>query len=83
MNAWLVGAAVLMLALLPCAWVCLRGRPMDRLVGLEMTGVVLTLLLLLLAEGFHRIPFFDLALALGILQFGAGLVFTRFLERWL
>ena len=40
-------------------------------------------MLLLLAEGFGRAPFTDLAVALALLSFGGGLVFARFLERWM
>jgi multisubunit Na+/H+ antiporter MnhF subunit len=36
----------------------------------------------LLAEGLHRSGVFDLALVLALLSFGGGLVFARFLERW-
>lgn len=83
MNVWLIAATVLLFALLPCGWTVLRGTPERRLVGLEMTGVVCTLLLMLLAQGFNRLPMFDLALALAIMSFGGGLVFARFLERLL
>ncbi len=83
MNVWLIAATVLLFALLPCGWTVLRGAPERRLVGLEMTGVVCTLLLMLLAQGFNRLPMFDLALALAIMSFGGGLVFARFLERLL
>ncbi|WNG26434.1 hypothetical protein F0U62_22200 [Cystobacter fuscus] len=83
MNAWLVSAAVLLVALVPCAVTCLRGKPTDRLVGLEMGSIILTLEFILLAQGFHRVPFYDLAVALALLSFGGGLVFARFLERWL
>ncbi|MEA2508926.1 MAG: multicomponent Na+:H+ antiporter subunit [Actinomycetota bacterium] len=55
---------------------------MDRLVGLELASVIVCLILLLLAQGLHRPPFFDLALALALLSFAGGLVFARFLERW-
>jgi multisubunit Na+/H+ antiporter MnhF subunit len=56
---------------------------MDRLAALETAGVINTLALLVLAEGFQRIPFVDLALAMALLAFAGGLVFARFLERWL
>jgi multicomponent Na+:H+ antiporter subunit F len=82
MNVWLLCATVMLFTLIPCGIIVFRGSPMDRLVGLEMAGMVEALLLILLAQGFHRIPFYDLALALGLLAFGGGLVFTRFLERW-
>lgn len=83
MNVWLLGATVLMFCLVPCGFVVFRGSPMDRLIGLETAGMVEVLVLVLLAEGFHRAEFFDLGLALALLAFGGGLVFTRFLERWL
>ena len=83
MNAWLVAGAGMSLSLLPCAFVCLRGGPVERLVGLEMTAVCNSLVLLLLAEGFQRPLFYDIALSLALLAFGGGLVFARFLERWL
>jgi multisubunit Na+/H+ antiporter MnhF subunit len=40
------------------------------------------LILLLIAQGIHRPPFFDLALAAALLSFAGGLVFARFFERW-
>jgi multisubunit Na+/H+ antiporter MnhF subunit len=33
--------------------------------------------------GFGRYPFIDLGLAVALLSFGGGLVFARFLERWM
>lgn len=83
MNVWLLGSAVLLLALVPCGIAAFRGDVMERLVGLEMAGMIVTLLLVMLAQGMSRVNFYDLALALALLSFGGGLVFARFLERWL
>lgn len=80
---WLLAAAALMLGLIPLGTVALRGAPGDRLVGLEMAAVLVTLILLALAEGEKRPAYYDEALALALLVFGGGLVFARFLERWL
>jgi multicomponent Na+:H+ antiporter subunit F len=82
MNEWVVAALALLAGLVPCGWLCLRGHPVNRLIGLELAGVLDTLVLLLLAEGFHRQVYFDLALALALLSLASGLVFARFLERW-
>jgi multicomponent Na+:H+ antiporter subunit F len=82
-NAWLIAAAALVLALVPCGIVCFRGTAMDRMVGLEMAGILDCLVLLLLAQGFNNPNFYDLAVAMALLTFGGGLVFVRFLERWL
>jgi multisubunit Na+/H+ antiporter MnhF subunit len=82
MNAWLIGATVLLFGLVPCAIVIVRGSVLEALVGLQMAGILQTIVLLLLAEGFHRPPFFDLALTLALLALAGGLVFARLLERW-
>jgi len=83
MNVWLLASAVLLFALVQCGIASFRGGTMERLVGLEMAGMVVTLLLVMLAEGMGQVNFYDLALALALLSFGGGLVFARFLERWL
>ncbi len=83
LNIWLASAAVLLLGLLPCAYVVLRGSLMERFVGLQMAQILTVLVLVLLAEGYHRSVYFDLSLTLAVLSFGSGLVFARFLERWL
>jgi multicomponent Na+:H+ antiporter subunit F len=82
-NPWLITATVLLAAMAPCGVVCLRGDPIDRLVGLETAGTLASLILLVLAVGFGRAPFIDLGLAVALLSFGGGLVFARFLERWM
>jgi len=82
--SWLYAGAGFALCIVPCAFVALRARNVvDRVVALEMAAVCETLGLLVLAEAFERTYLFDLALALALLSFGAGLVFARFLERWL
>jgi multisubunit Na+/H+ antiporter MnhF subunit len=82
MNEWLIAATVLLLGLVPCGVVILRGSVVEALVGLQMAGVLQTVVLLLLAQGFDRPPFFDLALVLALLTLAGGLVFARMLERW-
>ncbi len=83
MTFWLLSGVVVSAALVPCADMCLRGSPERRLVGLEMTSVIVTVAMILFTIGFGRIPFIDLPLALAIMSFGGGLVFARFLEKHL
>jgi len=83
MNPWLVASGLLLVALVPCGIATFRGSPMERLLGLEMAGVVETMFLVTFAIAIGRPNFLDLALAMGLLCFGGGLVFARFLERWL
>ncbi len=83
MSAWSLAATVLLLALVPCGIKSFRGTPMQRLVGLEMSSAVVTLLLLLLSQSAKMPSFYDLTLTLALLTFGGALVFARFLERGL
>jgi multisubunit Na+/H+ antiporter MnhF subunit len=83
MNYWLWAALALLFALIPCLYVCGFQRVSDRLVALEFGSCIVTLELVLLSEGFHRPSFYDLPLALAFLSFGGGMVFARFLQRWL
>jgi multisubunit Na+/H+ antiporter MnhF subunit len=83
MNVWLIASGAMLFALLPCGWVALTSPLQKRLVALEMTGILCTLELMMLTMAFHRMPMMDLALALGLLSFGAGMVFAHFLGRYL
>ena len=84
MNIWLVAATVLLAGLIPCGWVLLRGRLLDALVALELASTLATVVLLLLAEGFHRSSYFTVPLVLVALSFVGALIFVRFLgDRWL
>ena len=83
MNPWLIAATALIVGLIPCGFVCVRGETMERLVALEFAGLLTALTTVLFAEGFDRPFLYDLALALVILSFASTLVFSHFLERWL
>lgn len=83
MNPWMITAVAIGATLVPCAWSCLHGSPERRLVGLEMTGLIVIVELVLLTIAYGRLPFIDLPLTLSMLSFGAVLVFARFLERHL
>ena len=62
-------------------WVLVRGSHMDALVALELTSVLVTLVLLLLSEGYRRSIYTDVPLLLAGLSLVGGLVFARFLAR--
>jgi multicomponent Na+:H+ antiporter subunit F len=82
MNGWVLAAIVLVLGgLVPCLVVSFRASEMEGLVALELAGVISVLVLLLLAEGFQRQPFVDLALVLAVLSFVGTLAFVRYMER--
>ncbi|MDQ3965169.1 MAG: monovalent cation/H+ antiporter complex subunit F [Actinomycetota bacterium] len=82
MNGWILAAIVLVIAgFVPCLVVSLRASAMEGLVALELAGNIAVLVLLLLAEGFQRQPFVDLALVLALLSFVGTLAFVRYMER--
>jgi multisubunit Na+/H+ antiporter MnhF subunit len=83
-NVWLFAATVLLAGLIPCGWVLLRGPLLDALVALELVSTLATVVLVLLAEGFHRPSYFTVPLVLAAVSFVGALIFVRFLgERWL
>ena len=81
MNEWEIAAALLGVGLLPCLAVCLLTDVAHGLVAFEVAGVLLTTILMLLSEGFHRQPFMDLALTFAFLSVVGGVAFARLMER--
>lgn len=81
MNEWILAAVVLLIGgPVPLALVCLFSDAMEGAVALSLAGVIAAGVLLLLAEGFHRQPFVDMAVALAAMSFIGSLAYIRFLE---
>jgi multisubunit Na+/H+ antiporter MnhF subunit len=80
-SLWLVGAAVLVALLVPLAAVAALGTPDDGLVALELASVLVTVALLLMAEGLGRQILGDLALVLAVVGFAGTLAYAVLLER--
>ena len=83
MNSFVIAAIAMLVAVIPCGIVMIRGQLMDAVVAYEAISSVVLMVLILLAEGFRRSGEFELPVLLALLLFGSGLVFVRFLERWL
>jgi len=81
MNVWEVCAAILIGSMLPCIGVCLLAGAASALAALEVLGTVATTVLMILSETFHRQPFVDLAVVLGLLTVVGGLAFARLMEQ--
>ncbi len=81
MNEWEIAATVLGFALLPCGVVALVSDPPHGLAALELAGVLLSTILVLLSEGFHRQPFIDLAVVFAPMALVGSLLFARLMER--
>ena len=78
MNVWLIAATVLLAGLIPCGWLILRAQLVDALVALELGSTLVTVVLVLLAEGFGRSSYFTVPVVLAALSFVGTLVFLRF-----
>lgn len=80
MNAWLLGAVVLLLGgMAPAGWIASRGSSLDRLVGLEMGGVVAGLELILFSQAENESQYLIVPLVLTLLSFAGTLVYARLL----
>ncbi|HEY2488864.1 MAG TPA: monovalent cation/H+ antiporter complex subunit F [Streptosporangiaceae bacterium] len=83
MNAFVIAAIAMLVAVIPCGIVMVRGKVMEAVVAYEAISSVIIIVLVLLAQGFDRSGEFELPVLLAMLILGGSLVFVRFLERWL
>jgi multisubunit Na+/H+ antiporter MnhF subunit len=82
MNPWLFGCAALLVGgLVPAVILSLRGPDVHRLVGLQLTGSVAVLAMLLLCQGLRQASYLIVPTVLVVLSFAGTLVFTRLLGR--
>jgi multisubunit Na+/H+ antiporter MnhF subunit len=81
MNEWEIAAVVLIAALVPCVGVAVFADALAALIAVELCGVLSTVVLVLLSEGFHRQPFVDLAVVLAVLSVVGSLTFARLIEK--
>lgn len=81
MNAFLIAATALLVMLVLPALVVVRARPIDAIVALQLCGTTVTLVLLCLAEGFHRSVYFNVPLVAALSVWVGGLVYVRFVGR--
>jgi multicomponent Na+:H+ antiporter subunit F len=65
----------------PCLVAVCRGTPGQRLVALQATSVISTVVLVLLAVGQDRPAYLDVPLILALVSLAGSLVFARFFGR--
>ena len=83
MNEWELAATVLGFALVPCALVAVVCAAPHGLAALDIAAVLVSTILMLLAEGFHRQAFIDLAVVFAPMSMVGGFMFARMVERHL
>jgi multicomponent Na+:H+ antiporter subunit F len=82
-NAFTWAAFGLIVAFAPLLGFVLVAREIDAVVALELCGTLTTLILLCLAEGFHRSAYMDLPVVAAAMTWIGGLVYARFFGRHL
>ena len=80
MSPWLLGDLALLAIGLPVAvWISARGDPIDRLVGLQLAGVISTLALLAFAQAVAQPSYLIVPTVAVVLSFAGTLVYARLL----
>ena len=82
-NGLLFGAELLLLPLAIATYIVISQDTVRRLIGLQLVGVIVSVLLALLSITFATEVFADLAITLALLSIGGGLAYAHFLERWI
>ena len=83
MNAFGIAAVALLFGFLPLGVVSLSEREIDGVVALQLAGSLTTLILICLAESFHRSSYFNLPIVSAALTWVGALLFARFFRRFL
>jgi multisubunit Na+/H+ antiporter MnhF subunit len=80
MSPWLIGDLALVGIGLPVAiWLAGRGNALDRLVGMELAGVIGTLALLTFSQAVKQPSYLIVPTVAVVLSFAGTLVYTRLL----
>ena len=79
MSEWEIAAAALVASLPLCLGVCALAGAANALVALELASTLTITVLMVLAEGFHRQPFIDLAVTLAFASLAGTIVLARLL----
>ena len=81
MNLWLNASIGVSLALFPCAFMCFSASLERRLVGIQMTSLLLTIIFVTFALAFRALTLLDIAIALALVAYGGGLFYARSMEK--
>lgn len=82
-DGLLFGTELLLIPLGMAACIVFSCDTVRRLIALQLTGVIGTVMLGLLAIVFATEQFAELAIAVAMLSIGGGITYAYFLERWL
>lgn len=83
MSLWEWAAFLLLLGMVPCGLVAVKGAFLDRLIALNLATSLLAEAILVLTVAFGDDYLIDVALTLIILLYPGSLLFAHFREHWL
>ena len=83
MSIWLGATLVLVISLVPAGIAAIRGDMLDRLVGVQLGGIISTFTFITVGVWAGQSIYVDVAVVMAILTFCGGLAYAHFLERWL
>lgn len=83
MNLWLWAATGFLILLFPIGLAVARGTAMQRLAALQLASLAGTMTLLLLAQGYGRTYFYDVAFTSALLSVVGSFTFAHLNELWL
>lgn len=84
MNLWLLSAILLLGALLATGAVCcFCSELLGSIVAMELASGIAILTIVMFAQGWGYSSWYDMAIALALLNFPGAMIFVLFLERWM
>jgi multicomponent Na+:H+ antiporter subunit F len=82
-NEWLIASTALLVLLLLAGLLAMRGALLERLVAMQLASTIGVIALVLLAQGFERDVYFDIAVVTAAMSFVGTLFYVRAFEEWL
>jgi multicomponent Na+:H+ antiporter subunit F len=73
----------LIAGVMPCLIVVLPGKIFRRFAAAQMSQIIVVVAIIVLTMCYDRMVYLDIGLSLSILALASGIVFARFLERWI
>lgn len=81
LTAWLLAAALLLLAVLTCGLAAARRRTFEALVALQFAGTLTTITLVCLTVGLQASSYGNVPVVAAVLTWSGTLICVRFLDR--
>jgi multisubunit Na+/H+ antiporter MnhF subunit len=84
MNLWLLCAILLLGGLFTTGVICcFCSDLLGSIIAMELASGIAILTIVMLAQGWGYPSWYDMAIALALLNFPGAMVFVLFLERWI